>query len=458
MADNFDYGIGNLNMPFSNDAEQSVLGAILIEPSCLERVLPYVKPECFYIPQNKAVFEAMLRLFGNNQPIDLITVLEELSRDENYDQTGGRAYLTGLAELVPSISNVEEYAKIVREKYYARSLIAASRTIIDSAVSGQENADVILESAEQAIYNIRQGRDTTGLVHIGEIIVNDIYPRLQKLNSDDREQYLGLSTGMKAVDDIITGLNKSDLIILAARPGVGKTSFALNVASNVAVKSHAPVAIFSLEMSNEQLVQRMLSSTASLPSDRFRLGKLSDSEWIKLVEAGGVLSEAPIYIDDTSNISVNQMKAKLRRIKNLGLVIIDYLQLMSLGKPNVNSVQEITEITRNLKIMAKELNVPVIVLSQLRRISDQTGNEHKPKLSDLRGSGSIEQDADIVLFLYREAENAQTEEDKLRLKNDAELIVGKNRHGAQGSIKLFWSGEYTRFESKEVRYDDSASH
>jgi replicative DNA helicase len=453
MAKNNSYdNYAGITMPFSQDAEQSVLGAILLDPSCFEKVLEYLKPESFYVPQNQKIFKAISSLFSRSQKIDFVTVLEELKKEDGYDEGDGRAYLTSLAELVPSISNVEEYAKIVREKYYARTLIKTSKDIIDIAQSQQESSETLIEIAEQKIYDIRQGKETAGLIHISDVIINEVNERLAKLNSDERDDYLGIPTGYAGIDKLTAGLNKSDLIILAARPGVGKTSFAFNVATNVATKAKKSVAIFSLEMSREQLVQRILSTEANIKSEKFRTGELDDDEWVRLAEASSALSKAPIYIDETMSNTINQMKAKLRRIPNLGLVVVDYLQLMGIENSQANRVQEISEITRKFKMLAKEMNVPIIMLSQLNRDLEKRSNQ-RPMLADLRDSGSIEQDADMVFFLYREAVSVNDEEKKTELKNDAELIVAKNRHGGQGTVQLFWDGEFTRFTSKEVRYD-----
>lgn len=453
MAKNNSYdNYAGITMPFSQDAEQSVLGAILLDPSCFEKVLEYLKPESFYVPQNQKIFKAISSLFSRSQKIDFVTVLEELKKEDGYDEGDGRAYLTSLAELVPSISNVEEYAKIVREKYYARTLIKTSKDIIDIAQSQQESSETLIEIAEQKIYDIRQGKETAGLIHISDVIINEVNERLAKLNSDERDDYLGIPTGYAGIDKLTAGLNKSDLIILAARPGVGKTSFAINVATNVATKAKKSVAIFSLEMSREQLVQRILSTEANIKSEKFRTGELDDDEWVRLAEASSALSKAPIYIDETMSNTINQMKAKLRRIPNLGLVVVDYLQLMGIENSQANRVQEISEITRKFKMLAKEMNVPIIMLSQLNRDLEKRSNQ-RPMLADLRDSGSIEQDADMVFFLYREAVSVNDEEKKTELKNDAELIVAKNRHGGQGTVQLFWDGEFTRFTSKEVRYD-----
>ena len=354
-----------------------------------------------------------------------------------------KIYLTQLAQIVPSTANVESYAKIVQEKSYIRSLILASQKVIDLSRDGSTDARTLLDMAEQSIFDIRQGRDASGLTRIDEIILQT-YDRLQKLSGEDKEKYMGLPTGFAALDSIITGLNRTDLILVAARPGMGKTAFGLNIAANVSTKTGKQVAVFSLEMGKEQLVTRLLSSEALIQSGSLRTGNLKPDDWVKLAMSAQVLSQAPIYIDDTPGITVAEMKAKLRRFRDLGLVVIDYLQLMSTGKRSENRVQEVSEITRSLKIMAKELNVPVITLSQLSR-GPESRTDHRPMLSDLRESGSIEQDADIVMFLYREAYyNRECEE-----QNTAECIVAKNRHGETDSVKMGWDGQFTRFKSLE---------
>lgn len=431
-------------LPYSLEAEQSVLGAILIDPACITRVMEYIKPESFYRPQHQELFSALTRMFVSSQTIDFITVLEMAKREGIFDtDEDAKIYLTQLAQIVPSTANVESYAKIVQEKSCIRSLILASQKVIDLSRDGSTDARTLLDMAEQSIFDIRQGRDASGLTRIDEIILQT-YDRLQKLSGEDKEKYMGLPTGFAALDSIITGLNRTDLILVAARPGMGKTAFGLNIAANVATKTGKQVAVFSLEMGKEQLVTRLLSSEALIQSGSLRTGNLKPDDWVKLAMSAQVLSQAPIYIDDTPGITVAEMKAKLRRFRDLGLVVIDYLQLMSTGKRSENRVQEVSEITRSLKIMAKELNVPVITLSQLSR-GPESRTDHRPMLSDLRESGSIEQDADIVMFLYREAYyNRECEE-----QNTAECIVAKNRHGETDSVKMGWDGQFTRFKSLE---------
>ena len=393
--------VPGMAMPFSPEAEQSVLGAILLDASCLDQVTEILpRSEYFYQVNNALIYEAMLELFALGRPVDFITVLERLKENENFDESSGKVYLMQLAQLVPAISNVDSYAKIVREKYDVRTLILAAREILEDASAGAADASTLLDSAEQRIFDIRRGKNMQGLQPLGEVII-DTFDRLDRLNSPDKDLYRGIPTGIGELDSTITGLNRSDLIILAARPGMGKTSFALNIARHAAVTVRKKVAFFSLEMGREQLASRLLSTEALVGGTKLRTGELEEGEWARLIEGGDILAKAPIYLDDNSSITVPEMKAKIRRLGGVDLVIIDYLQLMNSAKRIENRVQEISEITRNLKIMAKELNVPVIALSQLARASEKR-TEHRPVLSDLRDSGSIEQDADIVLFLYRE--------------------------------------------------------
>ncbi|RPF47787.1 replicative DNA helicase [Hydrogenoanaerobacterium saccharovorans] len=448
MAD-FD-NIFDTQMPFNLEAEQSVLGAVLVDSSCIARVLEYIKPECFYKQQHVEIFGILMRMFTSGQPIDIITVLEQVKSEEVFpSEQDAKIYLTQLVQIVPSTANVESYAQIVQEKYYVRCLMTAARDIIENSRDVSYDAKTLLDTAEQRIFEIRKGRETRGLQRINEIII-DTYDHLQKLSGTDKSQHLGTPSGFTQLDNLITGLNKSDLILLAARPAMGKTSFALNIATNVAKKSKT-VAVFSLEMSKEQLVQRILSSEAKVQSHLLRTGNLATDDWTRLAEAAEILSKVPLYIDDSSGITVAEMKARLRRMKDLGLVVIDYLQLMSSGRRIDNRVQEVSEITRGLKILAKDLNVPVITLSQLSRGPEMRGlDARRPVLSDLRESGSIEQDADLVLFLYRdEYYNKDTED-----KNIAECIIAKNRHGETDSVKLAWDGQYTLFSNLELYRDE----
>ncbi|WP_444641029.1 replicative DNA helicase [Caproiciproducens sp. R1] len=443
-------GYSALNLPFSPEAEQSVLGAILLDSSCLDRVAEILpRPEYFYQTNNGLIYSTMLEMFTVAQPVDFVTLLERLKGAPGFDEASGKTYLLQLAQLVPSISNVESYARIVRDKYDVRTLITTSRDIIEEASSGAADAATLLDSAEQRIFDIRRGKNMQGLQRLDEIIVQT-FDRLDLLNSPDADLYKGVPTGIKELDDTITGLNRTDFILLGARPGMGKTSFALNIARHAAVKANKRVAFFSLEMSKEQLASRLLSTEALVGGTKLRTGKLSEDEWIRIIEAGDVLSKTQFYIDDNPSITVGEMKAKIRRLRDVDLVVVDYLQLMTASGKTDNRVQEISAITRNMKIMAKELNVPVLMLSQLARDSEKRTN-HRPVLSDLRDSGSIEQDADIVLFLYREDyyQDAETPNENAD-RNSGECIVAKNRHGETKTVPLHWQGEFMRFTAQEV--------
>ncbi len=436
------------NLPFSMDAEQSVLGAVLLDPDCLNAVLEYVGPDSFYRKQHQQIFSIMLGMFTAAQPIDVITVLERVKAEGVFASDGdARVYLTQLAQVVPSTANVTSYAKVVQEKYYLRSMIGLAKEVIEDSTKSEMDARGIMELAEQKLYQMRQGRDASGLVRVDKAIF-ELYDKLQRLSGEEKNQFAGIPSGFSALDHLTTGLNRSDLILLAARPAMGKTSFAMNLAANVAKQGFA-VAVFSLEMSREQLVSRLLSSDALIQSSLLRTGNLSVDDWTKLAVSAQSIAKMPLYIDDTAGITIPEIKAKLRRLPNLGLVIIDYLQLMSSGRRIDNRVQEVSEITRGLKIMAKELDVPIITLSQLSRGPDKRTGDHRPILSDLRESGSIEQDADLVLFLYRDEYYNPDSEDK----GVAECIVAKNRHGATDTVKLAWDGQYTRFVSRELFRD-----
>lgn len=441
-----------MNMPFSLEAEQSVLGAILLDASCLPTVAEILpRAEYFYTVSNQLIYGVMLEMFTLSLPVDFVTVLEKLKENGDFDESTGKVYLTQLAQLVPSLSNVSVYAHIVRDKYDVRTLMQAARRILDDASEGGEEASTLLDAAEQRIFDIRQGKNMQGLQPIREILL-ETFDRLDLLNSPDRDKYKGIPTGIGELDSTITGLNRSDLIILAARPGVGKTSFGLNIARHASITTGRKVAFFSLEMGREQLASRLLASEAMVFGTKLRSGELSEGDWTSLVEAGDILSKADLYFDDNPSITVPEMKAKVRRLGHVDLVIVDYLQLMRSPQRIENRVNEVSEITRSLKIMAKELDVPVIAMAQLRRATERT-KDHRPGLSELRDSGSIEQDADIVIFLHREAYNATSEGGEITEDMDmnaAEIIVAKNRHGETKSIPVHWQGEFMRFTSREV--------
>ena len=454
-----------VNLPYSMQAEQSVLGAALLQADIIPELVELLRPEMFYARQNGQIFAEMVRLFTAGQTVDFVTLLDAVTGEGVFESAdAAKVYLTGLAETVPSISNVQAYAKIVQEKYLVRQLMGAAKDILEQ--SGEEpDADLLLESAEQKIYEIRSGRDTSALTSISSVIV-DTLVNLQKIAGPDRDKYAGIPTGFTYLDTVLTGMGRSDLIILAARPGMGKTSFALNIATNVAKKQKIPVAIFSLEMTKDQLTSRILSAEAGIDSQAFCTGKLKEKDWDDLARASEILHDAPIYMDDTSGITIPEVKAKIRRINqdpsrpDIGLVIIDYLQLMTSGRRTENRVQEISDITRNLKIMAKELNVPVIALSQLSRSAEKaTGrSDHRPQLSDLRDSGSIEQDADVVLFLYRQAyynSHQDGAEEQQADERTAECIVAKNRHGETSTVQLGWDGAHTRFMNLDFSHGNN---
>ncbi len=449
----------DVNMPYSLEAEQAVLGSILIDPACITQVLILIRPDYFYLPQHKAIFTILQDIDALGGKIDPLIVLQKLKEEKIYDDAGGKQYLFQLAESVPTTENVEAYCKIIREQYYKRSLINVSKNIIDDVVSSGETADSLLEEAEQKIYDIRQGKVTRGPAKIGDIIVNEVYDKLQKLSGADKDKYKGYTTGFIDLDKAITGLNKSDLLIIGARPAMGKTSLALNLARNTAMMGKKKVLFFSLEMTKEQLAQRVLSTEARIESTKMRTGNITGDEWAKLATATALLSNCELYFDDTSNMTVSEMKSRIRRLRDVDAVFVDYLQLMKSGSRVESRVQEVSEITRNLKLMAKDLNIPVVVLAQLARSTEGRGKSHKPQLSDLRESGSIEQDADIVIMLYREEyyasekDSAPDDMDRPAI-NEAEFIIAKNRHGPTTSIKVAWNGDYTLFSNLEQIRND----
>ncbi len=441
------FDLEDVKLPYSVEAEQSVLGAMIVDPHCISEVAPITKPDFFYLKQHKQIYIALMEMYDKNVTIDYISVLEKLKSDNIYDEAGGKAYLAQLVQTLPSTANVLTYVAIVKERYYSRALLTAAQEIIKDVNENIGDSETLIDKAEQSIYDIRQGRDISGLVPLKSVIANETYDRILKLsNEETREQYLGIPTGIGPLDKITVGLNKTDLIILGARPGMGKTSFALNIATNVALKGRK-VCFFSLEMSRDQLAQRLLSSVSGINSEKLRSGELDTKDWVELGNASELLSKSEFYIDETSAITVPEMKAKIRRLGGVDLVIIDYLGLMHSARRIDNRVQEISDITGSLKIMAKELNVPIIVCAQLSRATEAKGKSHRPGLADLRDSGSIEQDADIVLFLYREHYyDAEKDDGEERSDStEAECIVAKNRHGRTDTIKLNWDAKLTRY-------------
>lgn len=453
MAEGYEYFEG-LKLPYNLKAEQAVLGAALLDQNCLDDVVELVpSKDYFYVSNHKLIYSCMLNLYNRGAAVDVVTVLNELKKEPTFDQTEGREYFVNLANVTPFTSNAKDYAKIVKENYETRSLIIAAKNIIEDASEGTYSSSQLLDSAEQRIYDIRKGADVKSLEHIESVIYQTL-SRLDALNSPDNDKSKPIPSGIADLDRVITGLNRSDLILLAARPGMGKTSFALNIARYVASKAKMRVAFFSLEMTKEQLVSRLLSTEGLIEGTKLRSGKLNNDEWARLMEASEILSRANMYLDETTMLTVPAMKAKLRRLKDVDLVVIDYLQLMGSTLRTENLVQIVGENTRALKSMAKELNVPVILLSQLSRASEQRA-EHRPMLSDLRDSGNIEQDADIVLFLYRESyykdKDGKNKEDADL--NSGECIIAKNRHGETNTVKLHWQGEFMRFTSQEERHE-----
>ena len=437
-------------MPHSLEGEQAVLGSMLIDEGCIKDVMDKLRPSDFYLRQNREIFETIYTMFSYAQPIDGITVCEEMRKAGTYDEATTRSYLAQLMEITPTSANVMEYVEIVREKALLRSVAQAAAEITALVQAGVGDATRILMEAEQKVYAIRRGQSAQEMVPLRQVLP-EVLDRLSEM-SESENHLPGLSTGLSAVDQKITGLNKSDLILLAARPGMGKTTFALNIALNVAKSTNMTVAVFSLEMSREQLATRLLSAEALVENNRLKTGMLRETDWEKIAGAASVLNRVNIRIDDNPMLSVADMNAKCRRLENLGLVVIDYLQLMtSAGKGGggESRQQVVSDMSRMLKIMAKELNVPVICLSQLSRANEKR-DDKRPMLSDLRESGAIEQDADIVLFLYRDDYYHEDTEKH----NIAECIVAKNRHGETGKVELRWMPEYTQFSTLDNRYGD----
>ena len=438
-------------MPHSLEGEQAVLGSMLIDEGCVKDVMDKLVPSDFYLRQNREIFETIYTMFTYARPIDGITVCEEMQKAGTYDENTTRSYLAQLMEITPTSANVMEYVAIVRDKALLRGVAQAAGEITVLVQEGIGEAAAILEAAEQKIYAVRRGQSAQDMVPL-RMVLPDVLDRLNEM-SESESRLPGLSTGLSAVDRKISGLNKSDLILLAARPGMGKTSFALNVALNVAKSEKKTVAMFSLEMSREQLVTRLLAGEGLIDNTRLVTGNLRESDWVRIAEGASTLSRLDIRIDDNPLLTVADMNAKCRRLDDLGLVVIDYLQLMTSaggkGYSGENRQQAVSDISRMLKIMAKELQVPVLCLSQLSRANEKR-DDKRPMLSDLRESGAIEQDADIVMFLYRDDYyNSDSEK-----RNIAECIVAKNRHGETGKVELRWLPEYTSFGTLENRYQE----
>ena len=432
--------------PHSVEAEQSVLGSILLDKDAMISVSETLIPEDFYKEAHRVIYECMLKLYNNQSEIDLITLADEL-RDQGYlDDIGGIAYITSLSTIVPTTSNIKYYINIVKEKSISRQLISAANDIINLGYDSSTKVEDVLENAEKKIFDISQERTTNDFQPINQVLTETL-SMLEKLY-EEKSDVTGLTTGFRDLNKKINGLQRSDLLLIAARPAMGKTAFALNLVQNAALKGDASVAVFSLEMSKEQLVQRMVAAQSSVELKKIKTGTLAANDWPRITDGMAVLSGAKIHIDDTPGIKISELRSKCRKLKiekGLDLVLIDYLQLMEGEGHNESRQQEIAKISRSLKILAKELDCPVVALSQLSRAPEQRA-DHRPMLSDLRESGSIEQDADIVMFLYRdEYYNPDTER-----KNIGEVIVAKNRHGETGTVELVWFGEIQKFADKMI--------
>jgi replicative DNA helicase len=440
------YGDIARSLPVSIEAEQSVLGAILLSPNSFNDIAGMINEDDFSLEEHKQIFISMRAMFMQSKEIDVVTLINNLVENGVYSETGGKDYIMLLAKIVPTAANIKDYAKIIKDKALLRKLINACTEISDTAYSEQGEVERTIDMAEQKIFDIAEKKESKEFRHISDIM-GGVYRDLESL-SENKEKISGARTGFSGLDRVLVQMGKGDLVLVGARPGMGKTSFAMNIAVNVAKQTKKAVCVFSLEMSGEQLVTRMLSSEALVDSYALRAGNLSCEDWARIAQAAGELTGCDILIDDTSGISVTDMKSKLRRVKNLGLVVVDYLQLMQSGKRIENRVQEVAEISRNLKIMAKDLGVPIICCAQLSR-GPESRTVKKPMLSDLRDSGAIEQDADIVMFLYRE-EYYKEQEDAKKVQqeaNTAEVIVAKNRHGSTGNVKMGWIGQFTKFRT-----------
>ncbi len=434
----------NRKLPFSMIAEQSLLGSVLIDPESFNAIADAVSSGDFYLTEHKQIFLAMHELFLTNSEIDVVTLIDMLVRKGIYTKSGGEEYIRTIAEIVPNALNVKDYARIVRDNSILRRLIAVCGEITEVAYAQNDTVSNIVDVAESKVFELAQGKDTKNFRHVREVL-GDVYNHLHEL-STDKKAAQGTPTGFAGLDKVLAGMGKADLVLIGARPGMGKTSFALNIATNVASETKKKVCIFSLEMSCEQLVTRILSSEAMIDSYTLRTGELKGDDWEKLATAASNIAGCDILIDDTSGITVTGMKAKLRRVDNLGLVVIDYLQLMQSDKHTDNRVQEVGDISRNLKIMAKELGVPIICCAQLSR-GPEGRTDKKPMLSDLRDSGAIEQDADVVMFLYRNEYYDTNNSPDDTSSSIAEVIVAKNRHGSTGNVKMGWIGRYTKFRT-----------
>ena len=447
--------------PYSEAAEQAVLSAMLLDADALLRATEHVDESMFYRDSHRRIFRAMLALSERGEVIDPLTLTEELSRKSELDAAGGREYIAYLVDVVPTAANVEYHARIVREKALRRRLIEVSTSIVSEAFDSALPAAELLDAAEHSIFEVNQSRGTEGFTRVKELMY-EAMERIEQLHLAG-ESVTGVPSGFRDLDEITAGFQPSELIIIAARPSMGKTAFVLNIAQNAALDAKTPVAFFSLEMSKQSLLQRMLTSEARVDAQRLRKGKLRDDEFVQLGRAAGLLSQAPVWIDDTPAISLLEMRSKARRLKaenNIGMIVVDYLQLMQGPASAENRQQEISTISRSLKSLARELRVPVVALSQLSRAPEQrAGDNKRPQLSDLRESGAIEQDADVVMFLYRQEyydvlegkDPSQPDKDGKTSQGLAEVIIGKQRNGPTGNVTLFFNRQYTRFENYSGR-------
>ncbi len=444
-------------VPASIEAEQALIGSIIINPEMFDRVGGMITVDDFYLEEHKYIYDAILRMYAESKTIDPVTLVNALVESGKRDKAGGVQYISMLAESVPTVSNIKDYARIVKDKSTLRRLISVCEDINEAAYN-ETDVKIVVDSAEQKIFDISQGNDTKEFRHIRDVLQN-VY-RDFEITAESGGAITGAKTGFSDLDKMIVQMGKGDLIILGARPGMGKTSFALNIATNVAKSSGKAVAIFSLEMSAEQLVTRIISSEAMIDSHSLRTGQLESTDWENIADVITSLSGCDIYSDDTSAITSTEMKSKLRRISNLGLVVIDYIGLMQTTSKSDNRAQQVGEISRNLKIMAKDFGIPIVCCAQLNRGTEsRPGAGKRPTLADLRDSGSIEQDADIVLFLYRDEyykDISGQEGDSAApdAANTAEVIVAKNRHGSVGNVKMGWIGQFTKFRSLEKNLAD----
>jgi len=447
MAENLNFA--DRVLPHSREAEQSVIGSMLSSPEAVGAACEILKPDDFFFGQNKEIYSVIMELFNENTPVDMVTVSDRLNQRDKLDSVGGVTYLSTLVLAVPMTGNVEYYAKIVKDKAVLRRLIYSTQGILAMAYDEGDTTERIIDRSEQLILDISSSKEQSDIVHISEIMMSAYDDMVQ--NSLNKGTVTGISTGFNYINNATGGLHGGELIIVAGRPGMGKSSFAVNIAENAAINENVPVAIFNLEMSKSMIVNRIICSQALVDSQNVRKGDFQPEDWLQICAVIDKLSAAPIYIDDSSSITVSEIRAKCRRLKqtkNLGLVVIDYLQLMQGSRRADNRQQEISEISRSLKVLAKELDIPVIALSQLSRTSE-TRSDKRPMLSDLRESGAIEQDADLVMFLYRDDYyNKDSQE-----KNIAEVIIAKQRSGTTGTYKLGWQGRYTKF----VNIDYSAN-